>query len=76
MSRKEPPIDPVWDTPLTSDEFARRESASVASVLGPDGDDMLALYTWFVRKYPTPLARLKYVRRQTASVLAAGRVKT
>lgn len=65
------PPDSVWDTPLSAEEFARREAASVASVAGPAGREMLELYTWFVRKYPTPLERLRYIRKQTSSVLAA-----
>lgn len=63
--------DSVWDTPLSAEEFARREAESVASVGGPAGEDMLELYSWFVRKYPTPLERLRYIRKQTTSVLAS-----
>ena len=65
-----PPPDGIWDTPLSADEFARREAESVASVAGPAGREMLELYTWFVRRYPTPLERLRYIRKQTSSVLA------
>ena len=66
MSTGEP--DPLWDALLDKEEFARREAESVASVAGPAGEDMYALYTWFVRRYPTPLERLKYIRKQTASL--------
>jgi hypothetical protein len=42
---------------------------------GHDGDQMLERHQWFVRRHPAPLARLKYMRRQTASVLDAGTKK-
>lgn len=66
-------LDPVWDAPLDPAEFARREAASVASVMGPDGEEMRALHAWFIRRYPTPLERLKYIRKQTESIAATGR---
>lgn len=61
-------LDPVWDTPLSAEEFSMREAQSVASVLGPDGEPMREFMDWFCRRYPTPLARLRYIRRQMDSM--------
>lgn len=65
----EPP-DPIWDQPLSADEFARLERLGVAALDGDEGAEMRAFHEWFCRRYPTPLARLRYVRRQVASIVA------
>lgn len=33
-------FDRVWDTPLSAEEFAKKEAQSVASVLGRAGEPM------------------------------------
>lgn len=62
--------DPVWDVRLDPAEFARREAEMVRALDGPEGEAMRELHEWFCRRYPTPLARLRYVRRQFASIAA------
>lgn len=62
--------DPIWDEPLAADEFARREATALRALDGPEGDEMRELRRWFCRRYPTPLARLRYARKQLASIRA------
>ena len=59
------PHEELWETPIPPDEFDRRERESLAALSGPVGDEMRAMLAWFVRRYPTPLARLAYIRRKT-----------
>jgi hypothetical protein len=61
----------LWDIPLTAQEFAQRSEDVAERMSGPEGDEMLELHRWFMRRYPTPLDRLRYIRKQTASVLRA-----
>jgi hypothetical protein len=62
--------DPFWETPLPADEFARREREALTSLAGPEGDEMRATLAWFLRRYPTPLERIAYIRRKTKEALA------
>jgi hypothetical protein len=62
--------DEFWETPLPSCEFARRERESRARRAGPEGDEMRATLEWFLRRYPTPLARIAYTRRKTREARA------
>lgn len=62
--------DAIWDAPMDPQEFARREALGRAALSGPEGDEMRAFHEWFCRRYPTPLARLRYMRRQLASIEA------
>ena len=64
------PHEDFWETPLPPDDFARREEEGRARLLGPEGDEMRATIAWFVRRYPTPLARLAYIRRKTREAKA------
>jgi hypothetical protein len=64
------PFDPVWDTPMPADEFARRQAEGAARLSGPEGDEMRALMAWFMRRYPTVIDRLRYVRKQMTSIQA------
>jgi hypothetical protein len=52
----------------------RREREAVERLAADEREEMLALIDWFVRRYPTPLARLKYIRRQTRDILASQRL--
>ena len=63
-------LDAVWDRPLSAEEFARRERAALGALEGAERDEMRAFHVWFCRRYPTPLARLRYMRRQLASIQA------
>jgi hypothetical protein len=69
-----PMVDAIWDVPLSPAEFARRESAARASLDGAEGAEMLAYKEWFLRRYPTPLERLRYCRRKFREAMTqAGR---
>jgi hypothetical protein len=61
----------VYEAPLTPDEFERRLEAlrgDAESVAEAD-----ALIAWFVRRYPTPEARLAYARRHGRMLRAKAR---
>jgi len=62
--------DPVWDEVLTPEEFARREQIAMRMLDGAEGEEMREFHRWFCRRYPTPMARLRYVRRQVESIAA------
>lgn len=62
--------DDFWDTPIPPDEFARREAASREMLRGPEGDAMRETVAWFCRRYPTPIARIAYIRRKMREVRA------
>jgi len=57
------PVSP-YDDPLPPDEFERRLAAALESVRGAEGEEMAELIEWFLRRYPEPLDRLRYVRRK------------
>ncbi len=60
--------DPVWDAVLPEAEFAEREAAAIRALEGTVAEEMREHIDWFCRRYPTPLARLRYVRRQMTSI--------
>ena len=62
--------DPIWDAVLSEAEFAEREAASLKALDRSTAEEMRDHIRWFCERYPTPLARLKYVRRQLASIAA------
>ncbi len=64
MTARRDLVDDPWERRLPVDEFDRRLEAALASARGPEGDEMRELIDWFLRKYPTPLARLAYARRK------------
>ena len=70
MTDKELPAGSFWETPIPAEEFARRERESLAALAGPEGDEMRATLEWFARRYPTPLARIAYIRRKTQEARA------
>ena len=59
----EPPTD-VWLRPMPPEEFEEMIRAALVSLQGTEGEEMASLRAWFVRRYPTPTARLAYVRRR------------
>jgi hypothetical protein len=60
---------PIHDDPLPPDEFERRVSAAIAELDGEEGENLGGLVRWFLRRYPTPLDRLRYARRAHASAM-------
>jgi hypothetical protein len=53
---------------MSEEEFAQRKAEGVARLSGPEGDEMRALMAWFMRRYPTAIDRLRYVRKQMKSM--------
>jgi len=62
-----PPVAP-YDDVLPADEFERRLAAALESARGPEGDEMRDLVEWFLRRYPSPMDRLRYARRKYEEV--------
>ena len=46
---------------ISVEEFRRRTEAPLTK---EEIEETLALVAWFTRRYPTPLARLRYARRK------------
>ncbi|MBL8608590.1 MAG: hypothetical protein JNL38_14790 [Myxococcales bacterium] len=63
-SEGEPETD-AWLRPLPAAEFEALVARGLASLDGPEGDELADLHAWFVRRYPTPTARLAYVRAKS-----------
>ncbi len=63
----DPPTD-VWLRPLPAREFEELLAAGLASLDGPEADELAELHAWFVARYPTPTARLAYVRRKARAL--------
>jgi hypothetical protein len=59
-------IDPehFYETPLPAEVFDEHLRAALAEMKGPHGDEIAEYIAWFLRRYPTPLERLKYTRRK------------
>jgi hypothetical protein len=53
----------IYEKPLLPAEFERR----VREILADDEEqnNIAELIAWFTKRYPTPEARLRYVRRHT-----------
>jgi hypothetical protein len=49
---------------ISFEEFSRRLDLARAELTGPALDEMQAHIRWFKRRYPTPLERLRYMRRK------------
>jgi hypothetical protein len=56
--------DAVYEAPLPPDEFERRLAAARKELEGPEGDALREFIAWFRRRYPTPLERIRYARRE------------
>lgn len=54
----------VWAEPLPADEFERLLRRALTDLDGEEGEEMRAFMAWFVRRYPTPLERLRYTTRK------------
>jgi hypothetical protein len=59
------PSDP-WTERLSDEEFERRLAMARAELeSGDEFENIMALITWFQRRYPTAYERLEYNRRKT-----------
>ncbi len=54
----------VWEEPLPPEELERLVRRARADLDGPEGEEMLAHMRWFMRRYPTPLDRLRHSTRK------------
>ena len=59
-----PEVLKLWEEPLSAEEFASRLAQARAELETPEFDRLLELIQWFQRRYPTPLARLRYDRKK------------
>ena len=64
--------DAFYERPLPKDEFDARLRDAIAEMAGPEGDAIRDDVAWFVRRYPTPLARLRYARRKYGEAMRTG----
>jgi hypothetical protein len=60
---KEGTANSLWDEPLPPDEFERLVARALADLDGPEGEEMASFMARFKRRYPTPLARLRFSTR-------------
>jgi hypothetical protein len=49
---------------ITAEEFERRVKLAIDELEGPLLEDLRSHIRWFKRRYPTPLDRLRYMRRK------------
>lgn len=59
-----PEVLRLWEEPLPAEEFEKRLAQARAELEGEEGENLEALIQWFLRRYPTPLERLRYNRRR------------
>lgn len=68
MTRAE--IDALYDRPLAPEEFDARLQRAVQDMKGDEGAEIRDMIAWFLRRYPDPLDRLRYIRRKVAEASA------
>jgi hypothetical protein len=54
----------VYETVLPREEFDARLRDAMVEMEGSEGEAIREYVSWFMRRYPTPLARLQYARRK------------
>jgi hypothetical protein len=64
-------MNDLWNERLSPEEFTRREREGADRLEGEEEQAMLELHRWFIKRYPTVIDRMKYIRRQTSHVLAS-----
>jgi hypothetical protein len=62
-----PEIEALWLSPLPEEEFRRRVDQAIRELDGEEGENVLGLIRWFVRRYPTAKERFAYARRKYES---------
>ena len=64
MTGRDSSLTALAEEPLAPDEFQRRLAQALAELDGEEGEQIGELIAWFLRRYPTPEARLRYTRRK------------
>lgn len=64
IRRAPPEVTRLWDEALPAAEFEARLAQARAELEGPELENLVALITWFNRRYPTALERLRYDRKK------------
>jgi hypothetical protein len=64
-------MNDLWNERLSPEEFTRREQEGAEKLEGEEEQAMLELHRWFIKRYPTVIDRMKYIRLQTSQVLAS-----
>jgi len=59
------------DARLTDEEARVRLAMAMRELEGEELENLRSLIDWFRRRYPTPLDRLRYLRRKNAEALRA-----
>lgn len=67
----DPEIAEVYERRLSPEEFDARVKEAIASLDGPEGEQIAELIRWFQRRYPTPQERLAYCRRRIREITEA-----
>lgn len=72
--KPDPEIAAIYEAPLSPEEFEARLREALASLDGPEGNQLVELIDWFQRRYPTARERLAYCRHRMRELeRAAGR---
>ena len=61
-----PEVEALHEARLPPEEFDRRLRVALDELQGEELENVLSLIRWFNRRYPTPQARLAYIRRSYA----------
>ena len=70
MTRSE--VDALYEKRLPPGEFEARFQRAVEYMKGDQGNEIREMISWFLRRYPDPLDRLRYIRRK---VVEAGALR-
>ena len=70
--RYAPEIEALDEAILPPDEARARLAMAVGELEGDELENLTQLITWFRRRYPTPLDRLRYLRRKNAEAACNG----
>ena len=71
MTAAEAYADALYGTPLPPEEFEARLARAAQDMQGEEGDEIRDMIAWFLRRYPDPLDRLRYIRRKVAEAQAS-----
>ncbi len=62
----------LYEAPLPPEEARVRLAQAMRELEGEELENITALIDWFRRRYPTPLDRMRYLRRKNAEHAARG----
>jgi hypothetical protein len=68
MTRAE--IDALYEARVPPEEYEARLKRAEEDMKGEEGVEIREMIAWFLRRYPDPLDRLRYIRRKVAEANA------